>query len=123
MRKEAPAPEQKINRLGVIAALQLLWVSAEPNTIERVKPYLDPALYPWQCPARSPSDNGAVISGACGGTSPMSVALSRGARRQILCLWIATFSPFRPRAKGHEGHLDHGQPQYRLTGQVESRFG
>src|SRR6516225_7412188 len=123
MRKEAPAPEQKINRLGVIAALQLLWVSAEPNTIGRVKPYLDPALYPWQCPARSPSDNGAVISGACDEPARCPWLYRAGQEGRFCACGSRHSHRFARGAKGHEGHLDHGQPQYRLTGQVESRFG
>jgi hypothetical protein len=42
----------------------LLWASAEPDTIEIVKPYFDPEIYRWQYPARSILDNGGVISGA-----------------------------------------------------------
>lgn len=60
----APEDFPRFQRLGVVAALQLLWASAEPDTIELVKPHLDPALYQWQYPARSLLDNGAVISGA-----------------------------------------------------------
>ncbi|PYY03133.1 MAG: hypothetical protein DMG69_33080 [Acidobacteria bacterium] len=42
----------------------VLWASAEEDTIELVKPHLDPALYQWQYPARSLLDNGAIVSGA-----------------------------------------------------------
>jgi len=59
-----PEDFPRFRELGVIAALQLLWASAEPDTIELVKPHLDPALYQWQYPARSLLDNGAIISGA-----------------------------------------------------------
>ena len=59
-----PEDFPRFHRLGVVAALQLLWASAGPDTIELVKPHLDPALYQWQYPARSLLDNGAVISGA-----------------------------------------------------------
>lgn len=55
---------KRVNRVGVVAGLQLLWVSAEPNTIQLVKPHLDAALYRLQYPARSLFDNGAVIFGA-----------------------------------------------------------
>jgi predicted amidohydrolase YtcJ len=59
-----PEDFPRFHQLGVIAALQLLWASAEPDTIELLKPYVDPDLYQWQYPARSLLDNGAVISGA-----------------------------------------------------------
>ncbi len=59
-----PQDFPRFRELGVIAALQLLWASAEPDTIELIKPHLDPALYQWQYPARSLLDNGAIISGA-----------------------------------------------------------
>lgn len=59
-----PEDFPRFHQLGVIAALQLLWANAGPETIELVKPYLDPALYRWQYPARSLLDTGAIISGA-----------------------------------------------------------
>ena len=59
-----PEDFPRFHQLGVVAALQLLWASAEEDTIELVKPYLDPDLYQWQYPARSLLDNGATISGA-----------------------------------------------------------
>ena len=59
-----PEDFPRFHQLGVVAALQLLWASAEPDTIELVKPHLDPSLYQWQYPARSLLDNGAIISGA-----------------------------------------------------------
>ena len=59
-----PEDFPRFRQLGVIAALQLFWASAETDTIEILKPYLDPAVYQWQYPARSLLDNGAVISGA-----------------------------------------------------------
>jgi len=54
----------RFRQLGVIAALQLLWAEASGDTIEFMKPYLDPAVYQWQYPARSMLDAGATISGA-----------------------------------------------------------
>lgn len=54
----------RFRQLGAIAALQLLWAEASGDTIELMKPYLDPALYQWQYPARSLLDAGATISGA-----------------------------------------------------------
>ncbi len=59
-----PEDFPRFRQLGVIAALQLLWATAEPDTIELLKPYLDPELYRWQYPARSLLDAGATISGA-----------------------------------------------------------
>jgi predicted amidohydrolase YtcJ len=54
----------RFRQLGVFAALQLLWAEASGDTIELMKPYLDPAVYQWQYPARSLLDAGAAISGA-----------------------------------------------------------
>jgi predicted amidohydrolase YtcJ len=60
----APEDFPRFRQLGVISALQLLWAEASPDTIEIVKPYLDPNVYKWQYPARSLLDNGAIIAGA-----------------------------------------------------------
>jgi predicted amidohydrolase YtcJ len=54
----------RFRQLGAIAALQLFWAEASGDTIELMKPYLDPEIYRWQYPARSMLDAGAVISGA-----------------------------------------------------------
>ena len=54
----------RFRQLGVIAALQLFWAEASGDTIELMKPYLDPEIYRWQYPARSMLDAGVVISGA-----------------------------------------------------------
>lgn len=59
-----PEDIPRFRQLGAIAALQLLWAQAGVETIEIVKPYIDPALYQWQYPARSMLDAGATISGA-----------------------------------------------------------
>jgi predicted amidohydrolase YtcJ len=59
-----PEDFPRFRQLGVIAALQLLWASAEPDTIELIKPYIEPELYRWQYPARSLLDAGAIVSGA-----------------------------------------------------------
>lgn len=59
-----PEDFPRFRQLGVIAALQLFWATAEPDTIELLKPYLDPDLYRWQYPARSILDAGGTISGA-----------------------------------------------------------
>ena len=59
-----PEDFPRFRQLGVIAALQLFWANAGKETIELVKPYIDPELYRWQYPARSLLDAGATISGA-----------------------------------------------------------
>ena len=59
-----PSDIPRFKQLGVIAAYQLLWASANPEAIELVKPYIDPAVYVWQYPARSMLNAGATISGA-----------------------------------------------------------
>jgi predicted amidohydrolase YtcJ len=59
-----PEDFPRFRELGVVSALQLLWAEASQDTIEIVKPYLDPEIYKWQYPARSILDNGGVISGA-----------------------------------------------------------
>ncbi len=59
-----PEDFPRFKQLGVIAALQLYWAAAERDTIELLKPYVDPELYRWQYPARSLLDAGATISGA-----------------------------------------------------------
>src|SRR6266403_1211493 len=59
-----PEDFPRFRQLGVIAALQLFWANAGEETIELVKPYVDPEFYRWQYPARSLLDAGATISGA-----------------------------------------------------------
>lgn len=59
-----PEDFPRFRELGVISALQLLWADASQDTIEIVKPYLDPEIYRWQYPARSILDDGGIISGA-----------------------------------------------------------
>jgi predicted amidohydrolase YtcJ len=59
-----PEDFPRFRALGVISALQLFWAEANNDTIEIVKPYLDPDIYKWQYPARSILDNGGIISGA-----------------------------------------------------------
>lgn len=59
-----PEDFPRFRELGVVSALQLLWAEASQDTIEIVKPYLDPDIYKWQYPARSILDNGGIISGA-----------------------------------------------------------
>jgi len=59
-----PEDFPRFRELGVISALQLFWADAGNDTIDILKPYLDPSIYQWQYPARSILDNGGVISGA-----------------------------------------------------------
>jgi len=59
-----PEDFPRFRELGVVSALQLFWAEASPDTIEIVKPYLEPEIYQWQYPARSILDNGGIISGA-----------------------------------------------------------
>jgi predicted amidohydrolase YtcJ len=59
-----PEDFPRFRELGVISALQLFWADAGNDTIDILKPYLDPEIYRWQYPARSLLDNGAIISGA-----------------------------------------------------------
>jgi predicted amidohydrolase YtcJ len=59
-----PQDFPRFRELGVVSALQLFWAEASNDTIEILKPYLDPDIYKWQYPARSILDNGGIISGA-----------------------------------------------------------
>jgi hypothetical protein len=59
-----PEDIPRFHELGVIASFQLYWANAETDTIELVKPYIDPFIYAWQYPARSILDTGGVIAGA-----------------------------------------------------------
>lgn len=90
-----PEDIPRFHELSVIASFQLYWASAETDTIELVKPYIDPTLYDWQYPARSILDAGGVIAGASD--------------------WpVSTANPFRAiyqaeTRKGPEGVLDANQ--------------
>lgn len=59
-----PEDFPRFRELGVISAFQLFWAAAGNDTIDILKPYVDPEIYKWQYPARSILDNGGVISGA-----------------------------------------------------------
>jgi len=59
-----PGDLPRFKALGVIASYQLLWASADIDTIDLVQPYVDAAIYPWQYPARSLLNAGGVIAGA-----------------------------------------------------------
>ncbi|MBZ5720234.1 MAG: amidohydrolase [Acidobacteriia bacterium] len=60
----SPADVLRFRQLGVVASMQLLWAQGEPDTIEMIKPYIDPEIYQWQYPARSLLQAGATIAGA-----------------------------------------------------------
>jgi len=59
-----PEDFPRFRELGVISAFQLFWAEGSNDTIEILKPYVDPEIYKWQYPARSVLNNGGVISGA-----------------------------------------------------------
>jgi predicted amidohydrolase YtcJ len=59
-----PEDFPRFRELGVVSALQLFWAEASPDTIEILKPYVDPEIYRWQYPARSILDSGGIVSGA-----------------------------------------------------------
>jgi predicted amidohydrolase YtcJ len=59
-----PEDFPRFRELGVISAFQLFWAEGSNDTIEILKPYVDPEIYKWQYPARSILDNGGIISGA-----------------------------------------------------------
>jgi predicted amidohydrolase YtcJ len=54
----------RFKTLGVVASYQLLWAELGTDTVDLVKPYVASDIYPWQYPARSMLDAGAVIAGA-----------------------------------------------------------
>jgi predicted amidohydrolase YtcJ len=59
-----PEDVARFGPLQVIAALQLLWATADPSTNEEIKPYIDPGIYRTMYPARSILDSGGEIAGA-----------------------------------------------------------
>lgn len=59
-----PSDFHRFRELNVISALQMFWADASTDTIDIIKPYIDPEIYKWQYPARSILDNGGIISGA-----------------------------------------------------------
>jgi len=90
-----PEDFPRFRELHVISALQLFWAEASNDTIEILKPYVDPEIYKWQYPARSILDNGGVISGAS--DWPVSTAN----------IFRATYQA--ETRKGDEGVLDASQ--------------
>jgi predicted amidohydrolase YtcJ len=59
-----PKDVPRFQSLNVLAAMQLIWAFGDVTIIDIVKPYIDPALYKHQYPARSMSRAGALICGA-----------------------------------------------------------
>jgi predicted amidohydrolase YtcJ len=59
-----PADIPRFGALGVIASFQLYWASANVDAIDLVQPYVDPAIFPWQYPARSVLESGGTLAGA-----------------------------------------------------------
>lgn len=60
----SPQDFPRFKQLGVIASMQLDWATAEPYTVELVKPYVADEAYRYMYPAKSLLDNGAEIAGA-----------------------------------------------------------
>ena len=58
------ADVDRFKQLGVVASYQLLWAELSVDTVDLIKPYVAADIYPWQYPARSMLDAGAVIAGA-----------------------------------------------------------
>jgi predicted amidohydrolase YtcJ len=96
-----PEDFPRFRQLGVISALQLFWADASNDTIQLVKPYLDPEIYKWQYPARSILDNGGIISGAS--DWPVSTA------NVFLAIYQAETR------RGPEGVLDPSQEMPRMA--------
>jgi predicted amidohydrolase YtcJ len=60
----SPEDAARFARLRVPAAVQLLWATADPSTIDVVKPYVDPQIYSWMYRARSLLEAGALVAGS-----------------------------------------------------------
>jgi predicted amidohydrolase YtcJ len=54
----------RFRQLGVLASYQLLWAADGVDSVDLVKPYVAPDIFPWQYPARSMLESGTVIAGA-----------------------------------------------------------
>ena len=60
----SPQDAARFARLHVAAAVQLLWATADPSTIDVVKSYIDPQIYSWMYRARSLLEAGALVAGS-----------------------------------------------------------
>lgn len=59
-----PGDIERFKRLGVLGSYQLLWASYGTDSVDLVKPYVAAEIFPWQYPARSMLEAGAVLAGA-----------------------------------------------------------
>lgn len=59
----SPADFPRFRELNVAASFQLFWASADTDSVDKVKPYLDPGIYEWIYPARSILHAGGLIAG------------------------------------------------------------
>lgn len=60
----SPRDAPRLGSLHVAAAVQLLWATADPSTIDVVKPYIDPEIYSWMYRGRSLLETGALVAGS-----------------------------------------------------------
>jgi len=60
----SPQDAARMARLRVAAAVQLLWATADPSTIDIIKPYVDPQIYSWMYRARSLLEAGTLVAGS-----------------------------------------------------------
>ncbi|HVW70814.1 MAG TPA: amidohydrolase family protein, partial [Steroidobacteraceae bacterium] len=58
-----PADIPRFGQLQAVASFQLLWAAADAGEVKLVKPYIDPAGYALQYPARSVSASGGTVAG------------------------------------------------------------
>jgi predicted amidohydrolase YtcJ len=59
-----PEDFERFKKLNVLASYQLLWAAYGFDSVDLIKPYIAADIWPWQYPARSMLDAGAVIAGA-----------------------------------------------------------
>lgn len=59
-----PTEFARFKPLNVIASMQLLWASGDEYTLDMVKPYVSPHVFPYQYPAHSLLSHGATLAGA-----------------------------------------------------------
>lgn len=59
-----PEDFERFKKLNVLASYQLLWAAYGFDSVDLIKPYVTADIWPWQYPARSMLDAGAVIAGA-----------------------------------------------------------